>query len=152
MEEKKIVGVEIDFVAPDVLKAFELYERIFDLEQVEATDYPPGSNEVIFTMYGTRFHMLDENMEYHLAAPKEGDPKPMWINVAVPDIKDTYQKAMAVGCVEIQPVVENEAFGASNAVFMDPFGYMWMLHQIYREVEFDERRRIMEEEMEKHNH
>jgi len=32
-------------------------------------------------------------------------------------------------------------------VFVDPFGYMWMLHQVHREVSFEERCRIIEESM-----
>jgi uncharacterized glyoxalase superfamily protein PhnB len=71
----------------------------------------------------------------------------MWLNIVVPDIQATYQKAMAAGCTEIQPVTEIEAFGVSNAMFTDPFDYVWMLHQIHREVSFAERCRIMEESM-----
>ena len=35
--------------------------------------------------------------------------------------------------------------GAANAMFADAFGYVWMLHQIYREVSFEERCKAMEE-------
>lgn len=84
-----IVGVELDFVVPDSLKALELYEQIFDIEPVEVTDFPKGQNEVIFTMYGTRFHMLDENPQFHLHAPKEGQAQSMWVNIVVPDIKES---------------------------------------------------------------
>lgn len=37
--------------------------------------------------------------------------------------------------------------GAANALFADPFGYLWMLHQVRREVSFEERSRIMEKKM-----
>lgn len=142
-----ITGVEIDFVVQDSLKALELYESIFEVQRVEVSGYERGLNEAVFTMYGTRFHMLDENPEYMLVAPKEGDPQPMWLNVAVPDIKDTYNKAIAAGCTEIQPLTEIEAMGITNAMFSDPFGYVWMLHQIHKEVSFEERCKFMEEQM-----
>lgn len=142
-----ITGVEIDFVVKDSLKALELYENVFEVQRVEVTGYETGKNEAMFTMYGTRFHLLDENPDFMLIAPKEGDPKPMWVNIVVPDIKETYGKAITAGCSEIQPVTEMEVFGISNAMFSDPFGYIWMLHQIYREVSFEERCRIMEEQM-----
>lgn len=62
-------GTEIDFVLNDSLKALELYQTIFDeIQLIEATDYPRGNNEVIFTLYGTRFHMLDENTSLGLTA------------------------------------------------------------------------------------
>ena len=140
-------GVEIDFVVRDSLKALELYESVFEIQRVEVTGYETGKNEAVFTMYGTRFHMLDENPDFMLIAPKEGDPKPMWVNIVVPDIRETYGKAMTAGCSVIQPVTEMEALGISNAMFSDPFGYIWMLHQAHREVSFEERCRIMEEQM-----
>lgn len=142
-----MVGVEIDFCVKDSLKALALYERIFEVERVEVTDYAPGSNEAVFNMYGTRFHMLDENPNYQLVAPKPGDPKPMWVNIMVPDIKATYDAAMDAGCTEVQPVIEMEAFGVSNAMFTDPFGYVWMLHQLHKIVSFEERKKLMEEMM-----
>lgn len=140
-------GIEIDFVVQDSLKALELYESIFEVQRVEVTGYERGMNEAVFTMYGTRFHMLDENPQYMLIAPKPEDPKTMWVNVVVPDIKETYQRAMAAGCTEIQPLTEMEAMGITNAMFSDPFGYIWMLHQVHKEVSFEERCRIMEEAM-----
>ncbi len=142
-----MVGVEIDMVVTDSLAALELYEQIFEVERLEVTNYDKGLNEAVFSMYGTRFHLLDENPEYRLIAPKEGDPKPMWINILVPDIAATYQKAMAAGCTEIQPLTELEDFGVINAILVDPFGYIWMLHEVVREVSFEERCRIMEEKM-----
>jgi PhnB protein len=91
-------------------------------------------------MYGTRFHLLDENEAYMLKAPKAGDFQSMWINVLVPDIEETFKKAIAAGCSEIQPVTEVKDFGVSNAMFCDPFGYQWMLS-------FEERMRIFEDNM-----
>lgn len=141
-------GVEIDFVVTDSLKALELYEKIFEIERVEVTNFPQGQNEVVFNLYGVRFHMLDENREFQLIAPTAEDPKTMWLNIMVEDIKETYEKAMDAGCSEIQPVTELEDFGVSNAIFMDPFNYIWMLLQIHREVSFEVRMRMFEENME----
>ncbi|MFS8630081.1 MAG: VOC family protein, partial [Bacillales bacterium] len=73
-----LVGVEIDMVVSDSLKALELYEKIFDIEPVEVTDFPRGENEVVFNLYGVRFHMLDENHDFQLYAPKPDDPKTIW--------------------------------------------------------------------------
>ena len=138
-----MTGVEMNFVVPDSRKALELYERIFDVRRVEATNFEAGTNEAVFTMYGARFHMLDENPAYHLIAPKEGDPKPMWVNITVPDIQEIYGKALAAGCREILPITRMEPLGLSNAIFADPFGYIWMLHQVHREISFEERCRII---------
>lgn len=133
-----MVGVELDMVVPDSIKALELYERIFDIEREEVTDFSIGENEVIFTLYGVRFHLLDENPQFHLIAPKPEDPKTSWVNVTVPNIKDTYKQAMEAGCTEIQDVTEIPEIGLSNAIFTDPFGYVWMLHEVHREISKEE--------------
>ena len=143
-----VTGVEIDLVTSDSLKALELYEKIFEIERVEVTGFPKGENEVIFSLYGVRFHMLDENPEFQLIGPKTGDPKPIWFNIMVPDISATYSKAVSAGCTEIQPVTEIPDFGVSNAIFSDPFGHVWMLHQVHKEVSFEDRKKLWEERKE----
>ncbi|CUH95838.1 hypothetical protein P22_1923 [Propionispora sp. 2/2-37] len=70
-----MVGVEIDMVITDSLKALELYEKVFDLQRVEVTNFPRGENGVIFTLYGVRFHMLDENPKFGLKAPILDEPQ-----------------------------------------------------------------------------
>ncbi|MBP1971314.1 PhnB protein [Virgibacillus natechei] len=143
-----MTGVEIDMIVTDSRKALELYEKIFDVERVEVTDFSKGENEVIFSLYGVRFHMLDENPEFDLMAPKPDNPQTIWFNIMVPDINGTFSKAMNAGCTELQPVTELTDFGVSNAMFNDPFGYQWMLHQIHKEVSFEERMRLFEEKKE----
>ncbi len=140
-----MVGVEIDMVVKDSLKALDIYEKLFDIERVEVSNLPRGENEVVFTLYGVRFHMLDENPEFHLIAPNPDDPKTIWVNVTVPDIKETYTKAIDLGCTEVQPVTELPDYGVSNAIFMDPFGYIWMLHQVHKVVSHEESIRLWEE-------
>ena len=141
-------AVEFDFVVKDCLKALDLYEKIFTVERVEVTDFKTGSNEAVFTIFGTRFHMLDENPEYQLVAPKEGAPQSFWFNVMVNDINETYTKAMEQGCTEIQGVTKMESMGISNGMFLDPFGYVWMLHEIHEEVSFEKRIEILSEDFE----
>ncbi|MEN4006961.1 MAG: hypothetical protein PQ964_06375 [Methanobacteriaceae archaeon] len=144
-----MVGVEIDMVVADSLKALESYEKIFDIERVEVSNFPKGENEVIFTLYGVRFHMLDENPKFELKAPGRDEPKSIWFNILVPDIKDTFAKAINVGCTEVQPVTELPDYGVSNAIFSDVFGYLWMLHQMHKEVSYEERTRLWEEKRDK---
>ena len=62
-----MVGVEIDMIVSDSVKALELYEKIFaEIERIEVTSLPEGENEAVFSLYGVRFHMLDENEEFGL--------------------------------------------------------------------------------------
>lgn len=140
-----MVGVEIDMVVTDSLKALELYDEIFEIERVEVSDLPKGENEAIFSLYGVRFHMLDENPAFQLHAPNAKSPKTIWYNVMVPDIRETYEKAMKAGCTEIQSITEMPDYGITNAMFLDPFGYVWMLHQVHKIVSHEERIRLWKE-------
>lgn len=141
-------AVEFDFVVKDSLKAIELYEKIFPVERIEVTDFKTGTNEAVFTIFKSRFHMLDENPEYQLFAPKEGSTQSFWFNVMVNDINETYNKAIAEGCTAIQAVTKLESMGVSNAMFLDPFGYVWMLHEMHEEVSFEKRMEILREDFE----
>ncbi|QQK76149.1 VOC family protein [Salicibibacter cibarius] len=143
-----MVGVEINMIVTDSLRALELYEKIFETERVEVTDFSKGENEVIFSLYGVRFHMLDENPEFGLNAPNDDDNKTISFNIMVPDIKETFSKAITHGCTEMQAVTDLPDYGVSNAIFIDPFGYVWMLHQVHKEVSFEERVRLWEEKRE----
>lgn len=144
-----MVGVELDMVVKNSLEALALYQKIFDLEVVEATAFDLGQNEVVFTLYGTRFHMLDENPAFQLVAPKEGEGKPTWFNILVEKADVVFHKAIEGGCSEIQPVTIMEGYGMTNAMFLDPFGYVWMLTQLDRVVTFEEREKMFEEALKK---
>lgn len=141
-----IKGVEIDFVVKNSLETIELYERIFEVERLEVTEFPIGQNEAVFNIYGTRFHILDENPEYGLLAPKEGDARSLWFNVAVPNLIKVHDDAILNGCIEMQAPTEVMDFGVINSIFIDPFGYMWMLHEIREEVSFKDRVAYFEEQ------
>ncbi len=143
-----ITGAEVDIVVTDSLKALELYEKIFEVERVEVSNFPVGQNEAVFTIYNMRFHLLDENPEFMLIAPKEGDRTSMWFNIAVPNIEETFENAVAAGCTLIQDIVDMEDYGVSNAIFSDRFGYMWMLHEIKRVVSHEDRVKLWEEKAE----
>lgn len=141
-----MTGVEIDFVVKNSLEALELYKKIFDVVTIEVTNFPTGENEAIFSIYDTRFHMLDENPNFQLFAPKEDSSTTFWFNVIVDNIEKTYGSAIENSCLELQGVTKMEKYGVTNAMFKDPFGYIWMLHEVHREVSFEERIEIWEEE------
>jgi PhnB protein len=136
-------------IIEDSLFAFKTYEKVFKAEKIEATSYEKGLNEVVFTIMDTRFHMLDENKEYGIYAPIKDKTNSMWCNLLVEDIEDIFNKSKEEKFEIIQPLTELEDFGVINAVISDPFGYQWMLHQIVKEVSFEERCKIIEEHMKK---
>jgi PhnB protein len=142
-----MTGVEVDFCVHDVHKAFELYEKVFGAEAVEKTAFERGLNECLFTIFGFRFHMLDENPEYGLSAPKEGESASIWFNILVEAIQPVYDKALELGFTVIQPLQNMPDYGVQNAMVKDPFGIVWMLHQIDKIVSFEDRVKLAEDAM-----
>src|SRR5699024_12208173 len=76
----EMIGVELDMVVKDSLKALTLYEEIFEVERIEVTDLPRGENEVIFSLYDVRFHLLDEHQEFYLIVSTSAVPKAIWVH------------------------------------------------------------------------
>ena len=140
-----MLGVEINMVVPDSLTAYQVYDNIFPIELVEKSDLSLGFNEVVFTLHGVRFHMLDENPDYHLVAPKNDQSPSIWYNVVVEDIRDTFAKALENDCRVIQEPIEIPEMGIANAIVIDPFGHMWLLHQVYRVLSHEERIKVFQD-------
>ncbi|TCM67072.1 putative glyoxalase superfamily protein PhnB [Acinetobacter calcoaceticus] len=137
-------NVEIDFIVKDSLQALAFYQQIFAVEPVEVGDFILGQNSVIMKIYDTRFHMLDENLDFNLKAPTTDAYLPFWFNVTVPDIELVYAKALAAGAQGIQAIQEMTDMGIKNAMFKDPFGYVWLLHQVIKEVSYETRAQLLE--------
>lgn len=140
-------GVEIDIIIENSLEALKLYKKVFEAEELEVTNYEKGLNEVVFTIQNTRFHMLDENKEYGLIAPKKDSPTFVWFNLIVKDIEEIFNKAINEGFEVLQPLQEIKEFGVINTILLDPFGYQWMMHEVKKEISFEERKKIMEKHM-----
>lgn len=134
-----MVGVEFDMIVKDSLAALKLYQEVFGVACVEATALQRGENEVVFTLHGTRFHMLDQNEQFQLKAPAKGTILPFWFNVLAEDIKPIYAKAVDCGFGVLQALTEMPDFGVSTASLIDPYGYQWMLTQLHVVKSLDER-------------
>lgn len=136
---------ELDFIVPDTLEAITLYQSVFDVTEVDATQYEKGLNEVRFNLHGLMMHILDENPAYNMYAPKKDQLFPIWVNVTVSDINETLKKAEDGNFTIIQPLTDIPEFGVKNAVIKDPFGYQWMLHEVYQNKTKEELDKVMDE-------
>jgi PhnB protein len=139
-----MTDVEIDFCVHDVLKVFELYEKVFGAEAVEKTAFDRRMNECIFTIFGSRFHIWDESPKNGLNTPKERRSSSIWFNILVEAIKPVYDKALELGFTVIMPLQNMPDHGVQNAMVQDPFGIVWMFHQIDRTVSFEDRVKLAE--------
>ncbi len=140
------LGLEIDMIVKNSLTALTLYESVFETERVEVGDFVTGQNEVVLRIFGTRFHLLDENEQYGLIAPKDGNRFPIWFNIVVSDIYTIFNKAQQNSFNIIQPLTQMKEMGLQSAMLVDPFGYTWMLHQIDKEISYEERCKMLEKQ------
>lgn len=126
-----MTGIEITMIVSNSIEALDLYKNIFDIEIIECTNLEKGLNEAIFNLYGTKFHMLDENLEYMLIAPKEDDNESISFNVTVENIEQTFKKVLESECTVYQEIKKIDKLNISNAIFSDKFGYIWLLHEVH---------------------
>lgn len=130
-------STEIDFIVKDTMVALAFYERVFEVERIEVGDFVVGQNSVIISIHGVHFQML---------APTPDSYIPIWFNITVTDIVETLQKAVDAGAVVIQAVQHMPKMGIKNAMFKDPFGYMWLLHQVLEVVDYETRAQLLEQQ------
>lgn len=70
----------------------------------------------------------------------------MWFNITVEDIHTTFQQALDAGATQIQAVQHLPDMGIQNAIFKDPFGYVWLLHQVLEVVDAETRAHLLEQQ------
>lgn len=125
----ELQAVEVDFIVNNVKQTKAIYEAVFGLEVIEETNFPVGSNELVFNLAGTRFHLLDANPDYGMMAPEAEEDFPFWFTVSTPDIQAVWNKAMTVGCSEMVHPTQTTDSGSKTAMFRDLDGYVWMLQE-----------------------
>lgn len=137
---------EVNFVVKNALTSLDFYQKVFEVEEVEVGDFILGQNEVAIRVDNLYFRILDENPDFQMFAPTEESSVHSWFNIIVSDIEYSYAQAVAEGAKEIQAVKELPEMGIKNAVFKDPFGYVWLLHEVVQEIDYDTRVQILEQQ------
>ncbi len=74
-------------IVTDRLATLKLNESIFEVEPIAIADFQKELNEVIFDIYGMRFHILNENRKFQMFAPEENDSNPICFNIVVSELK-----------------------------------------------------------------
>lgn len=121
-------AVEFDFIVNNVKKTKAVYEQLFPLEIIEETHFPVGNNELVFNLFGSRFHLLDANADYGLAAPEADESFPFWFNVQVNNVDEIWSQVLANNGRVLQEPTTRE--GDTLAMFQDPDGYIWRLQSL----------------------
>lgn len=139
---------EIILVVENVKETVKQYQMLFEnVEIVEMTNYEVGLNEAVIKVTDMQLHLMDENPEYGLNTYKGDEPLPFTINVTVDDIKRINEKVLELNLEVVMELTHMEKCGVSNMIFIDSFGYSWMIHQVHEIKSFEERTKVIEEEL-----
>lgn len=135
----------LNLIVPDALEAMEFYEKAFDGLRKEVYSFPDktGLNEANIIVGDVALRLMDENPAFDCYSPKKEEIDSMWLQLVVPDVVATLQKAAALGATITQE--PDEFMGTRHAEIVDPSGYTWTINQIIREVSFEERYRFYQE-------
>lgn len=139
---------ELILIVENVNIAVDHYTKLFKQTKIiEITSYELGLNEAVINVAGMQLHLMEENPEHGLHTYKGTEPLPFTINVTVDDIELINKVAIELGLEFIMKLTHMEKFGVSNLIFIDNFGYSWMIHQVHEAKSFEERTQAIEEDM-----
>ncbi len=141
----KQCGLVLNLVVRDALEAMGFYERVFGAKRGEVFAFPGkrGCNEANVTLGGVELRLMDANPAYDCHPPKADETDSVWLQMAVDDVAETLKLAQENGAAaQGEP---GEFMGVVHAQFTDPFGYVWTIHKMLRELSFAERYKIYEE-------
>ncbi|MHB0856618.1 MAG: VOC family protein [Anaerolineae bacterium] len=142
-----MTSIEVHLVVSDCVQALAFYERVFGAQRGDVTRFKKGFNECSMTLGGTTFRLFDENPAYQFVAPREGTGGFMWMDLSVDDVDAVFHTAVEAGCTVVQELVDHEQMGVRQGIVADPFGYIWFLDTVVRVVSFEERCRILAEQI-----
>ena len=107
-------------------EAIEFYCSVFGAKEiyrlVDPGDGRIGHAEIQF---GDELMMIsDEYPDFGALSPIAFGGSPVKLHLTVPDVDDTFAKAIAKGSIEVRGV-KDQFHGSRSGVLTDPFGHVW---------------------------
>lgn len=107
--------------------AIEFYKKAFGATEKLRLVMPDGKiGHAELEIEGSLLMMADENPDWQTKSPQTLGGNPMVLGLYVPDVDQSFQKAIEAGATELMPV-KDEFYGDRTGQVMDPFGYKWMI-------------------------
>lgn len=106
------------FIAHQVDKLVHVLEGIFNTKTLRRYDMPDGTIMHIEIQLDDSVLMLGE-------ASEKFPPVPIVMHVYVPNVDDTFKKAIALGCEVVEPPKQREGDPDRRGTFKDFAGNMW---------------------------
>ncbi|MFN3405957.1 MAG: VOC family protein [Cytophagaceae bacterium] len=106
------------FIVNGAQRFIDLMKQIFDARELRRYDMPDGSVMHAELQVDDSVIMLGE-------ASEKFPPVPIVIHVYVPDVDNTFNKAINAGCEVIEPPTERGGDPDRRATFKDFVGNIW---------------------------
>jgi PhnB protein len=115
---------------PDARAAIDWYAQVLGAQvTVDPIVMPDGRvGHVELDADGAHWMMADAHPEIRSPAPTPGQGSPVTLHLTVGDVDATVERARAAGAEVDREPGDNPGIGRI-AVFRDPSGHRWMLHQ-----------------------
>ncbi|HEX4171585.1 MAG TPA: VOC family protein [Acetobacteraceae bacterium] len=120
-------------------RLIEFLEEVFDAEQKERFPAPGNLIGHAEVRIGDSVVMLGDAHGPHM-------PMPAMLYVYVDDVDATYQRALAAGATQVQPVAD-QFYGDRSGGVKDPCGNLWWIATHIEDVPPDELKRRADQRM-----
>lgn len=117
-------------------RAIEFYKEVFDARVINCfADAKMGGHIVHaeLAIGDARFYVSDEARDWHNHAPGSIGGSPVIINLMVPDVDAVAARMIAAGATVVFPV-KDQPYGERSGRLRDPFGHLWLVTQMLREM------------------
>jgi PhnB protein len=106
------------FIVKDIPKFIALIKKVFDATELRRYDMPDGT--IMHAEY-----QIDDSVIMLGEASEDYPPVPVVIHVYVPDVDQTFQKAVDAGCEIVEMPKKKEEDPDKRATFKDFAGNLW---------------------------
>jgi uncharacterized glyoxalase superfamily protein PhnB len=133
----------------DAAKAIDYYVKTFGAKELSRMPGPGGKIWHCELQIGdSRIFLMDVMPGSPIGAPSPENPASASIMLYVPDVDETYRKAVSAGAKSTMDVADM-FWGDRGAGIIDPFGYAWFVATHVRDMSEEETRRAAQEEIRK---
>jgi PhnB protein len=115
----------------DATRAIEFYKQVLGATELTRwTDDKGRIGHAEIAIGGSPIFLADEHPEIGVLSPrtslKEGARSPVLIHVYVPDVDETYRRALAAGAESLRNPTD-EPYGDRSAQIRDASGHIWFI-------------------------
>ncbi|MES2574264.1 MAG: VOC family protein [Bacteroidota bacterium] len=108
-------------------EAIEFYKKAFGAIEKLRLVMPDGTvAHAELDIEGSLLMMAEENPDWGTKSPETLGGNPLTIGLYVPDVDQSFQRAIDAGAKEYMPL-KDEFYGDRVGQVIDPFGYRWMI-------------------------